>query len=156
AAARLLAADANSYVRFVPNANWSGAVAGGLTFLAWDRTSGMQGSTADVTVNGGTTAFSTASAAATITVNSVNDAPQGTSNTVTTLENVAYVFQTADFGFSDPNDSPANSLLAVKISTLPSAGTLTDNGLAVAAGQFVSVSDINSGLLKFTPAANAN
>src|SRR5262249_29152564 len=82
AAARLLAADTNSYVRFVPNANWSGTIAGGLTFLAWDRTSGTPGSTADVTVNGGTTAFSTASAAASITVNSVNDAPQGTNNTV--------------------------------------------------------------------------
>src|SRR5439155_136961 len=67
-------------------------------------------------------------------------------------------FAAADFGFSDPNDTPANSLLAVKITTLPSAGsgTLTDNGVAVTAGQFVSVADINAGKLVFTPAANAN
>jgi hypothetical protein len=86
----------------------------------------------------------------------VNQAPQGTSNTVTTLENVAYVFTTADFGFSDPNDTPANNFLAVEITTLPGAGTLTDNGIAVTAGQFVSVADINAGLLVFTPAAHTH
>ena len=44
--------------------------------------------------------------------------------------------RSADFGFSDPNDTPANNLLAVEITTLPTAGTLTDNGVAVTAGQF--------------------
>src|SRR5207248_3220800 len=70
----------------------------------------------------------------------------------------AHTFTAAEFGFSDPNDSPANSLLAVKITTLPSAGsgTLTDNGVAVSAGQFISVADITAGKLVFTPAANAN
>ena len=92
----------------------------------------------------------------TVNVTSVNQAPTGTSNTVTTLENTAYTFAAADFGFSDPNDSPPNNLLAVKITTLPAAGTLTDNGVAVTAGQFVAVADINGGKLKFTPAANAS
>ena len=45
----------------------------------------------------------------TVNVTSVNDAPAGTDNTVTTLEDTAYVFTAADFGFTDPNDSPANS-----------------------------------------------
>ena len=40
--ARLLAADANTYVRFVPNANWNGTVSNGLTFRAWDQTSGTR------------------------------------------------------------------------------------------------------------------
>ena len=92
----------------------------------------------------------------TINVTAVNDAPAGTDNTVTTLEDTAYIFTAADFGFSDPNDSPANALAAVKITTLPGAGTLTNNGVAVTAGQFVSVADITAGLLVFTPAANAN
>ena len=91
-----------------------------------------------------------------IDVTSVNNAPQGSNNTVTTLEDTAYTFGTLDFGFSDAADSPANSLLAVEISTLPGAGTLSDNGAAVSAGQFVSVTDIASGKLKFMPAANAN
>ncbi|HTT38056.1 MAG TPA: cadherin-like domain-containing protein, partial [Burkholderiales bacterium] len=154
ASARLLAADANTYVRFAPNANWSGSVAAGITFCAWDQTAGSAGSTADTTVSGGSTAFSVATASAGITVNYVNQAPQGTNNTVTTLENGAYTFATADFGFSDPNDSPANNLLAVKITTVPGAGSLTDNGVAVTAGQFVSASDISGGKLVFAPSAN--
>ena len=36
----------------------------------------------------------------------VNDAPAGTNNTVTTLEDIGYVFATADFGFTDPTDAP--------------------------------------------------
>ena len=75
---------------------------------------------------------------------------------VTTLENTAYTFAASDFGFSDPNNSPPNNFLAVKITTLPAAGTLTDNGVAVTAGQFIAVTDISGGKLKFTPAANAS
>ena len=77
ASARLLAADANTYVRFAPNSNWNGTIAGGLIFRAWDRTSGSAGSTANTTPNGGTSAFSAATASAGITVNPVNDLPTG-------------------------------------------------------------------------------
>ena len=45
----------------------------------------------------------------TIDVTPVNDAPAGDDNTVTTNEDTAYTFAAADFGFSDPNDTPANS-----------------------------------------------
>ena len=55
---------------------------------------------------------------------SVNDAPSGADKTITMLEDTAYTFSAADFGFTDPNDSPANSLSAVKITTLPAVGTL--------------------------------
>src|SRR5439155_12250 len=87
-----------------------------------------------------------------------NDAPVGADTTVSTSEDTAYTFTAANFALTDPNDSPANNLLAVKITTLPSAGsgTLTDNGVAVSAGQFISVADITAGKLVFTPAANAN
>jgi Domain of unknown function (DUF4347) len=156
AAARLLAADGNSYVRFVPNANFNGTVSNGLTFRAWDQTSGAAGGSADTTGNGGTTAFSSATASASIVVNPVNDAPVGTSNTVTTPEDTGHVFTVAEFGFGDPSDSPANALLAVQIATLPGAGTLTNNGVAVSAGQFVSAVDIGAGRLVFAPAANAS
>jgi hypothetical protein len=73
--ARLLAADANTKVRFVPNADWNGTVNPGITFRAWDQTSGSNGGTADSSTNGGTTAFSTATATAEIVVNALNDAP---------------------------------------------------------------------------------
>ena len=85
----------------------------------------------------------------------VNHAPTGANGTISMLEGASYGFATTDFGFSDPNDNPANTLLAVKITTLPTAGTLTDNGVAVTAGQLVSVTDIAAGLLTFSPAAGA-
>ena len=47
--ARLLTADANTYVRFVPDANWNGTVTNGITIHAWDQTSGTAGDTADLT-----------------------------------------------------------------------------------------------------------
>ncbi|MGH8035297.1 MAG: hypothetical protein ACREO9_08740, partial [Lysobacterales bacterium] len=86
----------------------------------------------------------------------VNDAPVGAGNTVATLQDTAYVFAASDFGFADPNDTPANNLLAVRISTLPLVGSLTNNGAPVFAGQYVSVADINSGLLVFTPISGTN
>jgi hypothetical protein len=92
----------------------------------------------------------------TVNVTSVNDAPAGTSTTVTTLEDTDYTFAAADFGFTDPNDTPANALSAVKITTLPTAGGLQLSGVAVSAGQMVSVTDISAGNLKFSPLANAN
>ncbi len=67
--ARLLAADASSRLYFQPNANWIGTVPNAITFRAWDRTSGAAGGTANVTSNGGTTAFSTATDTASLTVN---------------------------------------------------------------------------------------
>ena len=59
-------------------------------------------------------------------------------------------------GFSDSNDSPANTLFAVKVSTLPAAGSLWDNGVAGTAGQFISIGDVNAGLLPLCWATNAN
>ena len=47
----------------------------------------------------------------TVNVTAVNDAPAGTDKTVTTLEDTAYTFAVADFGFSDPNDTrPTTSI----------------------------------------------
>ncbi|MCY2932498.1 MAG: Ig-like domain-containing protein, partial [Planctomycetota bacterium] len=76
-AARLLAADASTRIRFVPAANWHGAVPAGISFRAWDRTSGAAGSTADVSANGGLTAYSSDPASVGITVAAVNDKPAG-------------------------------------------------------------------------------
>jgi hypothetical protein len=77
-------------------------------------------------------------------------APTGISKTVTTPQNVPYVFAASDFGFSDSNDSGPNTFTAIKITTLPGVGTLTDNGIAVKAGQFVSIADITKGKFVFT------
>ena len=81
----------------------------------------------------------------------MNDPPSGTDTTVSTAEDVAYVFATADFGFSDLD---ANSLLAVTITTLPASGTLANNGAALTPGSSVSAADITAGLLVYTPPLN--
>src|SRR5207302_1143264 len=128
---------------YTPLAGQSGAAYASFTFQVED-----DGGTA----NGGLN-VDPAPRTMTVNVTWVNDAPQGTSHTVSVLEDGAYTFTAADFGFSDPGDSPANALLAVEITTLPSAGTLTDNGLAVTAGQFVSLADIAAGKLVYTPLA---
>ncbi len=63
----------------------------------------------------------------------------------------------ADFGFTDPLDSPANNFSRVKVTTLPGAEhSLKLNGTAVTAGDFVTVTDLNANKLTFEPVANAN
>ncbi|MEI8267677.1 MAG: cadherin-like domain-containing protein, partial [Betaproteobacteria bacterium] len=91
-----------------------------------------------------------------INVASVNDAPAGTNSTITINEDTPRTLTAADFGFSDVNDSPANSLSAVKITTLPGAGSLTLSGSAVSAGAEITAAQINAGNLVFTPAAQAS
>jgi T1SS-143 domain-containing protein len=104
------------------------------------------------------------SSALNITITPVNDAPQGQDKTVTFNEDATYVLQTGDFGFSDPNDTPANTLLAVRITTLPANGTLfydadgagAGSPVAVTANQSITAAHIAAGHLYFVPAANAN
>src|SRR5207244_3433806 len=94
----------------------------------------------------------------TVTVNvaAINHAPAGADKSVTTNEDIDYVFLAADFGFSDPNDTPPNSLFRVKITTLPSSGTLKYNGGTVAVGQEISATDLGAFALKFSPAPGAS
>jgi hypothetical protein len=69
--------DAGAMVRFAPDLDYNGPV-GDLRFRAWDQTSGGNGQTGvNVSVNGGTTAFSSATETATLNVDPVNDAPSG-------------------------------------------------------------------------------
>ena len=75
---------------------------------------------------------------------------------MTTLEDTAYTFTVGRLRLQRSQRHPANNFLSVEITTLPAHGTLKHNGVAVTAGQFVSVADITAGKLAFTPAANAN
>ena len=62
---------------------------GTLSFYAWDQTDGTQYGTETVNTRGGTTAYSTASATVSITVNDVNDAPTLVSGTSVSLTAIA-------------------------------------------------------------------
>ncbi|MDC8448276.1 MAG: DUF4347 domain-containing protein [Nitrospira sp.] len=90
----------------------------------------------------------------TINLTNVNEAPAGADATVAVNEDTSHTLTTADFSFSDVD--AGDNLSAVRIETLPSAGSLTLSGVAVTAGQVVAVSDITAGQLMFTPAADAN
>ena len=89
----------------------------------------------------------------TINLTNVNDAPTGADATITIPEDMAHSLTTANFGFSDVD--AGDGLSAVRIDTLPSAGSLTLSGVAVTARQVITVADITAGNLVFTPAANA-
>jgi len=81
--------DGSARLRYVPD-GVDGEIAGAaptIGFRAWDQTSGTATSgatrsTADVSTNGGTTAYSATQASATLTVTAVNDAPTLVSGTV--------------------------------------------------------------------------
>jgi hypothetical protein len=90
----------------------------------------------------------------TINLTNVNEAPSGTNATVTITEDTSHILTAANFGFSDVDAGDA--LSAVRIDTLPTAGTLTLSGVAVTAGQVITTADLAAGQLVFTPAANAN
>jgi hypothetical protein len=71
AEARLLGSDAGTRIRFLPAAGWYGSIDPAITFRAWDHTEGFSGQTADASVYGGATAFSTALETALITVDQI-------------------------------------------------------------------------------------
>src|SRR5688572_8469334 len=131
---------------YTPGANGAGATYASFTFQVQD-----DGGTA----NGGANT-DTVARTMTVDVTNVNDAPSGTSGTVTALEDTPFVFTAADFGLTDALDVPANGFAAVRIGTLPGAGSLTLNGVAVTAGQVVSAADIAAGNLQYLAAVNAN
>ncbi|MEG7360272.1 retention module-containing protein [Pseudomonas citronellolis] len=93
-----------------------------------------------------------APATVTITVTGANDAPTGSDGTITLNEDSSRNFSALDFGFNDVDHNDA--LGAVRIDSLPGAGSLTFNGVAVTQGQVIAAADL--GKLAFTPAANAN
>ena len=87
----------------------------------------------------------------TIDVTAANDAPTSEDKTVTTEEDVAYTFSSADFAFSDVD---GGALVSVRIVALPLAGELELSAVAVIAGQVVLASELGS--LTFTPAQDGN
>jgi len=79
--------------------------------------------------------------------------PSGADATLNVLEDATITFQAADFGFTDPD---GDAFDAVKISSLPSDGTLKLDGVAVAQNDLILVSDITANKLTFDPAMDAS
>jgi hypothetical protein len=139
ATALLLAADLDNQITFQPSPNFSGPIANAITFRAWDQTSGTDGTTADTTVNGDSTAFSTATDSASLTVTAVNDAPV-LDDTQTPLLN------------DEPEDSvaigPVGTLVSALVDLDPPTGGLdnvTDPDAGAVTGIAITATDQTNG-----------
>ncbi len=123
-------------ILFTPTANYNGAASFDYTVQDDGTTNGIPDP-------------KSATATASFTITPVNDAPSGTDKTITT--GTSYTFTVADFGFTDPNDTPpnANSFKAVIISSLPTSGRLTLNGANVTLNQLILVADIMANKLQY-------
>lgn len=141
---QVIPANQIANLHFEPAANRNGNGIGAFSFQVVDNGSNINGShNTDSTPN----QFS-------FNITPVNDPPVGTDKVATLNENQPYHFVPGDFGFSDPNDTPANSFASVTISTLPPAleGTLKLNGIAVTPGQVIPINQISN--LTFVPTQN--
>ena len=86
-----------------------------------------------------------------------NDTPPlGRDATVTTAEDVRFVFSLGNFLMNDAEQGNNVNASAVRIDVLPNNGSLYLNGVLVAAGQVVSAAAIAAGQLQFLPAPDAN
>ena len=98
----------------------------------------------------------TASGQVNITVTAVNDRPSGANQSGVLLEDSSRAFGLADFGFSDGTDSPTNNFSGVRIASLPLSGSLTLSGSPVIVNQVITIAQIASGNLVYTPPPNAS
>ncbi|NGZ05237.1 MAG: DUF4347 domain-containing protein, partial [Magnetococcales bacterium] len=128
-----------------------------LAYTPAANASGTNYATIGFKVNDGTD-YSASALTLTLNVTAVNDAPTATNDTLSVTEDQAKIIALTDFGtYSDVEN---NAIASVKITTLPTVGTLEySNGTswsAVTLNQIITVADINASRLRFTPATNAN
>ncbi|MCG4451688.1 type I secretion C-terminal target domain-containing protein, partial [Pseudomonas sp. MMS21-TM103] len=149
-------ADAALVVTFTGTSNSAGyyALVGGQVVLTADGAAFVNagGTLPAVNLTVTDTGALTGTGSDTPAVTLVNDAPTGTDDVITLNEDTSYSFSADDFGFSDADIG--DSLQAVRIDSLPNAGSLQLNGTAVIAGQVINLADLNT--LAFTPAQDAS
>ncbi|MDW8224024.1 MAG: cadherin-like domain-containing protein [Gemmatales bacterium] len=160
AQARVLAADTQTRIRFVPNLDWFGTAT--LTLRAWDQSNGVSnGSVVDITTvgTGGDKPFSAATQVATIQVIPVNDAPTGTAPTALSLAEdsgqtvVSITNITPGNSYEDNQDLTLSVQVTNVVSSFPqlfSSVTLDDTSFSGGAGVWPK-----STFLRITPAPNA-
>ncbi|MGE4266803.1 MAG: hypothetical protein AB7F25_05180 [Deferribacterales bacterium] len=82
-----------------------------------------------------------------------NNAPETLDSVVTGIEDTSYTFKPSDFGFTDIDGDP---LQTIRIDTLPENGTLYIDGIPASAGTTVTANQISSGLLTFLSDTDEN
>ncbi len=135
ASARLLSASPTDRVRYCPDMQ-DGSTAT-MTFRAWDQTDGgTTGTTANVSTNGGSTAYSDTTATATQLVTEVNDLPNGGPVYYSMGLNGTLRFPIADLiaasnGGPPPESGQTIRLLGVKLAPGAVGGTVAIAGTNV-------------------------
>ena|GEM_PF-1788471 len=112
--------------------------------------------TLTLTTTSGEGRIATGSGSATATIVSddlPNTSPSGADRAISMLEDGSRTLALTDFGFSDDD---GDGFAAVVIATPPGQGGLRLDGVAVTAGQEISVAEIAAGRLVFSPGANEN
>ena len=140
---------ANGYVVSVAD-----ITSGKFTFVPTTDTTTTGSFNFQVTDQAGQT-LSANTAAMTVTI-TADAGPTAVASAVTATEDTAYAFKVADFKFTDSADTTPDTLGSVTITSLPTDGTLIDNGHVITAtdaanGYVVSVADITSGKFTFVP-----
>ncbi|MCB2043734.1 MAG: tandem-95 repeat protein, partial [Rhodoferax sp.] len=124
----------NTTITFTPGPAVTGAVL--INYTVRDST-GRISNTAVLTVNVG-----------------ANNAPTAASGMVALNEDTSRAIVLANLGYGDPD---GHAFAALRVDSLPSAGSLWFNGeLVTSAGLIVNAADLAAGKLVFTPATNAN
>jgi len=133
--ALLLSADANTRLYFQGGTDFNGTVSDGLTFRAWDRTSGTAGTMVNTTSNGGSTAFSTATDTASITVVDDNYPPVATADRVIVSSSTTVTISTSALLGNDTDiDGAALVITGVGAASGISNLALTSAGITFKSG----------------------
>ncbi|MCR1810484.1 tandem-95 repeat protein, partial [Sulfurospirillum sp. hDNRA2] len=125
---------ASGHITFIPEINYHGEAS--FTYTISDGKGGSD------------------TATVTLYVNAVNDAPTSIDDTISITEDTPYTLHASDFGTY--GDIDGDSLVSIRIDSLPTNGTLYLNGTAVSANTIISVEDINSEKLTFDPTDNSD
>lgn len=143
--ALLLPADGTYRIYCQPTANFSGSISDAITFQAWDRTSGAAGDLADATINGGSTAFSSASDVVTLYVTPQNDAPILDDSRTPNLSSMYYPA-------SAPSGQVGSSVVDLVNFAIPAGGldNVSDADSSASLGMAITASDTATGTLYFS------
>src|SRR5262245_5569305 len=149
ASARLLAADPSTRIYFQPNANYNGSLPSAITFRAWDRTSGTNGGLGDTSASGGTTAYSSTTDVAALTVNAVNDEQVVATNAGATVNegSSGNTITSAKLLTTDVDNSATQ--LTYTITSATTNGTLRKSGTALGVNGTFTQDDINNNRITY-------
>ena len=140
--------DTASRLRFVPTAGFSGA-AGAITFRAWDQTTGTSAQTGvNVLTNGGSTAFSSQTSTASITVTPLNTPPVIVTNFgMTAFEGSTALLGNTRLSASDVENTPTQ--LTYTLTASPTNGRIERVAAPGVAITTFTQADLNSNAIRY-------